>query len=216
MFEDVTSKSQMIQPAWLNVSWGTRFADFDLDGWKDIFYANGHIYPFLIEAEWSERYEEPSSLFLNQTDGTFLDVSAKAGADLQSSTLGRGVAFGDFDNDGDIDILKANLGGRPQLLRNDTVLDRHWVTILARGNPSNRDGIGVRISVETGTLTQFWEVKRTVGIYSSSDPRAHFGLGSADRIDRMTVRWPGGMTDEFRDLPVDRHLIVDQSKGLVQ
>jgi hypothetical protein len=165
----------LLQASWLWVSWGTRLADFDHDGWKDIFHANGHVYPFLLKAGWSESYRQPSSLYLNQRDGTFRPVERFPA--LAKEAVGRGVAFGDLDNDGDLDIVRANLNDSPQLLRNDLSRETRWITFLVQGRKSNRDGLGTRITIETGALSQTWEVKRSVGIYSSSDPRAHFGLG---------------------------------------
>lgn len=214
LFEDVTAKALLVQPGWLWVSWGTRFLDVDLDGWKDIFHSNGHVYPFLIQAGWSEEYAEPSSLYLNQHDGTFKDWSAQAGEAVAKKTVGRGAAFGDFDNDGDMDIAKANLNGEPQLLRNDSETDNHWVMFLIRGKNGNRDGIGARIKVRTGDRVQLWEVKRTVGIYSSSDPRAHFGLGGSPVIDEVEVRWLNGQSQTFRDVPADRHYLIEESGGI--
>ncbi len=205
-FEDVTHKAHLLQAAWLWVSWGTRFADFDHDGWKDLFHANGHVYPFLLTAGWSESYRQPSSLYLNQRDGTFRPVDPCPA--LAKEAVGRGVAFGDLDNDGDWDIVRANLDDSPQLLRNDLSPETRWVTFLAQGRKSNRDGLGTRITVEAGTLIQTWEVKRSVGIYSSSDPRAHFGLGGAAVVDRVRIRWPSGLVQEFRGVTANRHYLV--------
>ena len=128
--------------------------------------------------------------------------------------MGRGATFADFDNDGDIDVLVARLDSSPLLLRNDQVGARHWLMLRTLGRRSNRDGIGARVSVRTGALEQTWEIKRSVGIYSASDPRAHFGLGAATRADTVSVRWPSGKVDEFRDVPADRHYLVDEGRGL--
>jgi hypothetical protein len=124
------------------------------------------------------------------------------------------VAFADFDNDGDVDVAIANLNGSPQLFRNDSPSGHHWVTFRTVGHGSNRDGIGARLTVSTGSLRQVWEVKRTVGIYSCSDPRAHFGLGESTRVDRLRVRWPSGAVQELRDVPADRHYVLDEDSGL--
>ena len=217
LFEDATAAARIQAMEYPLVSWGTRFVDLNHDGWKDLFHANGHVYPFIRDRPFgSETFRQPHTLFLNRGDGTFTDASTLAGPDLQKPALGRGVAFADFDNDGDVDVAIANLNGEPQLLRNDLSALHHWVTFRAIGRKSNRDGLGARITVATGDLTQIREVKRTVGIYSCSDPRAHFGLAEADRIDLVHVRWPSGTVQEFRDVRADRHYMVDESGGLAE
>jgi len=217
LWEDVTARARIQISEYPLVSWGTRFVDLNHDGWKDIFHANGHVYPWMQDKpNGAETYRLPHTLYLNLGDGTFADASAEAGPDIRKPVVGRGVAFADFDNDGDIDLAVANLNGTPQLFRNDLHSSHHWVTFRTLGRRSNRDGIGARLTVSTGTLRQVWEVKRTVGIYSCSDPRAHFGLGSAAVIDLVRVRWPSGKVQEFRDVPADRHWVVDEESGLSQ
>jgi hypothetical protein len=211
LFEDVTNKAGLLQPEWLLVSWGTRFVDFDHDGWKDIFHSNGHVYSFLIDIGWAERYAQASSVYLNRENGTFRDVSSEAGEALQVEKASRGVAFGDYDNDGDIDMVISNLNDSPQLLRNDSVGSGHWVMFRLRGDTSNRDGIGARLTIESGGLRQIWEIKRTVGIYSASDPRAHFGLGNSTRINRVEIWWPSGKSKVFEDVPADTHYVITEN-----
>ena len=214
LFVEISDQSGFQRNEWNKVSWGTRFADFNLDGWKDILYASGHVYPFLIGSGLSESYTQPKSLYLNQQDGTFRDVSEQTGPDMERGTVGRGVAFADWDNDGDMDFVSVNLNGSPQLFRNDFKTDRHWIMFKTVGRASNCDGIGARITVQTGELKQIWEIKRTVGIYASSDPRAHFGLGTAAKVDLVTIRWPSGKTQEFKDVPADVHYVIDENEGL--
>jgi len=213
MFEDVTSRSGILNPQ-LTVSWGTRFVDLNLDGWKDIFHANGHVYPYLIGRNLNETWGQPKTIYLNQRKSGFKDVSAEAGPDVARPVASRGVAFGDFDNDGDIDILSATLNGAPQLFRNDRRDRNHWIMFKTAGSKSNRDGIGARITVTTGDLRQIWEIKRTVGIYSSSDPRAHFGLGQAAKADSVKIWWPSGKEQEFKDVAADQHYVIDEEQGL--
>jgi hypothetical protein len=217
LFKDVTATAQIQTMEYPLVSWGTRLVDLNHDGWKDIFHANGHVYPFIEDRPFGdETFRQPHTLYLNRGNGTFLDASALAGPDLQKPALGRGVAFADFDNDGDVDVAVANMNGAPQLFRNDMSAEHHWVTFRTVGRQSNRDGIGARITVTTGSLGQVWEVKRTVAIYSCSDPRAHFGLGDADRIDAVRVRWPSGKIQEFSDVAADRHYVVDENGDLTE
>jgi enediyne biosynthesis protein E4 len=214
LFEDVTMKANLLETEWLLVSWSTRFVDLNHNGWKDLFHTNGHVYPFLLTAGWSESYYQPCTVYLNRKDGTFLDVTAKSGDAARADGAGRGAAFGDFDNDGDIDIAVARLNDSPRLLRNDLSTTNHWVMFELRGRQSNRDGLGAWVEIDAGGMSQVWEVKRSVGIYSSSDPRVHFGLGSAARIERLRVRWPSGRIQELEDIAADRHYILDENAGL--
>jgi len=224
LFEDVTVRARIRDPEWPDVKWGTRMVDLDQDGWKDIVHANGHVYPHLRSGgdpgatprpgARKETYEQPAlTIYLNNRDGTFRDVSSEAGHDATVRVLGRGTATADLDNDGDQDVVVACLDSRPLLLRNDGA-PGHWLMFRAVGRKSNRDGIGARVTVRAGSLSQFWEVKRTAGIYSASDPRAHFGLGEATKADLVRVEWPGGKVDEWKDVPADRHYRVDEAEGL--
>jgi enediyne biosynthesis protein E4 len=224
LFEDVTVRARIRDPEWPDVKWGTRMVDLDQDGWKDIVHANGHVYPHLRSVDLpeatpppgprKETYEEPAlTVYLNNRDGTFRDVSGEAGPDATKRVLGRGTAFADLDNDGDLDVVVACLDGKPLVLRNDGA-PGHWLMFRAVGRKGNRDGIGALVTVRAGTLSQSWEVKRTAGIYSASDPRAHFGLGEATKADLVRVSWPGGKVDEWKDVPADRHYRVDEAEGL--
>ncbi|GAB4108606.1 MAG: CRTAC1 family protein [Acidobacteriota bacterium] len=214
IFRDVTAQAQILRPELGLVSWGTRFIDFNHDGWKDIHHANGHVYPYLITAALDETYDQPGTVYINRGDGTFLDASGLVGEDLQVPRTGRGVAYADFDNDGDFDFLQVNLNGSPALFRTDRRDRNSWIMFQTRGSRSNRDGLGARITVVAGGLTQVQEVRRCGSIYSSHDPRAHFGLGVALRVDRVTVRWPSGLVQEFRDVQVNRHYLLDEDAGL--
>ncbi|MDA2923705.1 CRTAC1 family protein, partial [Acidobacteria bacterium AH-259-L09] len=213
-FKHVEGQSHFQSSEWHLVSWGTRFVDLNHDGWKDIFFANGHVYPFLLHCSLAEAYHQPCSFYSNQRDGTFRNASREAGPDIQKETVSRGVAFSDWDNDGDIDFIIANLNDWPQLFRNDLADQNHWVMFRTVGERSNRDGIGTRITVVTGELRQIWEIKRTVSIYSASDPRAHFGLGSAAKVDLLKVQWPSGEIQEFKNIPADFHYLIHEKEGL--
>ncbi len=211
-FTDVTPQTVMYSAEWFLVGWGARFADFNQDGWKDIFHDNGHVTPFLMETTGQETYYEPSKFYLND-HGTLKDATEQAGAAAEK-ICGRGSAFADYDNDGDIDVLIANMNGSPVLLRNDRRDKNHWLMFKTVGHKSNRDGIGGRITVTTGDLKQIWEIKRTVSIYSGSDPRAHFGLGEASKADSVNITWPSGKTQEFKNVSADHHYLIDEDEGL--
>jgi hypothetical protein len=214
LFEDVTGQTPIMEAGWHMVSWGTRFVDLNHDGWKDIFYINGHVTPFLIDSETGEKYYQPAQAFLNNQGQGFINISEKLGDDIQVKKAGRGAAFGDIDNDGDIDILVANMNDNPSLFRTNSSNQNHWVMFRTRGHSSNRDGIGARITLTAGDKKQIWEIKRTVSIFSASDPRAHFGLGKADMIDKVHIRWPSGKTQEFTKLAADQHYLIDEEHGI--
>ena len=215
-FEDVTARARIRDTSW--VSWGTRFVDLDHDGWKDIVKVNGHVYPHLRAAAGRRELRGAGAHGLPQQPRRHVPAGPRrsSGADAAKPVVGRGAAFADFDNDGDVDVLVACLDSAPLLLRNDQAGGRHWLMLRTLGRRSNRDGIGARVSVRTGALEQVWEIKRSVGIYSASDPRAHFGLGAAAKVDLLRVAWPSGKLDEFRDVAADAHYLVDEEKGLVR
>jgi hypothetical protein len=150
-------------------------------------------------------------LFRNLRDGRFEDVSAQAGSAIALASNGRGCAFGDFDNDGDVDIVINNMNDVPSLLRCDRRNDNHWIKIRLVGTRSNRSGIGARVKCVTSDLVQIDEVRSGGSYLSQSDLRIHFGLGRAERVDLLEVRWPSGQIDSFRNLSADR--IVSAKEG---
>jgi peptidoglycan hydrolase-like protein with peptidoglycan-binding domain len=213
-FEDVTGQTPILKSGWHQVGWGTRFLDFDHDTRKDLLIVNGHVTPFLIGNKTAEVYYQPMSAYQNLGGNNFKNVSKTIGRDAQVGKAGRGAAFGDFDNDGDTDLLVANLNDTPSLFRSDLESQHHWVMFRTRGVKTNRDGIGARITVVTGETKQIWEIKRAVSIYSASDPRAHFGLAAARNIDLVKVEWPSGTVQEFTDVRADRHYLIHETEGI--
>ncbi|GAB4251807.1 MAG: CRTAC1 family protein [Acidobacteriota bacterium] len=214
IFKDVSSEAGIQAVEWLMVGWSTRFVDYNHDGWKDLLHVNGHVYPFLLRVEHREKYRQPPVLYLNRRDGTFADVSPLAGPDFQVPAVSRGAAFGDYDNDGDVDLVVANLNDHPRLLRNDRTDPNHWVFFDLKDTRTGVEPVGARIAVTAGGLRQLGEYRRAVGIYSASDPRIHFGLGSHEKIDEVTVTWPDGFVQRFTDVPADHHYLVDSVRGL--
>ena len=198
-----------------HLGFGVDFFDFDNDGWSDIFIANGHVYSQLANRELHLTYRQPKILYRNLGNGRFEDVSATSGAAITAENVGRGCAFGDFDNDGDIDIVVNNLDGPPTLLRNDGGNANNWVLIKCVGTRSNRSAIGTRVKVSTGAQTQIDEVMSGAGYYSQNDLRVHFGLGRAAKIDAIELAWPSGLKETLRDLPVNHLLTCHESKGIV-
>jgi hypothetical protein len=185
------------------VGWGCGFFDPDNDGWLDIFYGNGHVYPELDRTKLDTTYREPRALFRNLGNGKFEDISALAGTSVTEPSLSRGIAFGDFNNDGTPDILINNMSGYPALLRCDRANSNHWLTVRLIGVKSNRSGIGARVRCTTGSHSQIDEVRSGGSYLSQNDLRLHFGLGSASRIDSLQVDWPSGQHDVLKNLPAD-------------
>ncbi|GAB4110024.1 MAG: CRTAC1 family protein [Acidobacteriota bacterium] len=214
IFKDVTGESRIQASEWLLVGWSTRFVDVNHDGWRDLIHVNGHVYPFLLEGGSREQYRQPATLYLNLRDGTFADVSSEAGAEFMAGKVSRGAAFGDYDNDGDIDMAVANLNDSPRLLRNDRTDTNHWVMFRTAGEGPNPERLGTTIRISAGGLRQLAEVRRSVGIYSASDPRVHFGLGAASVLDEVEVRWPDGKVSRFQQVPAGKHYLIHQQKGL--
>ena len=165
------------------VGFGVDFLDFDNDGWSDIFIANGHVYSQIAGRKLHVSYRQPRLLYRNLGNGRFRDVSAEAGPAIAAENLGRGCAFGDFDNDGDVDILINNLDGPPTLLRNDGGNRNNSLVIKCVGTKSNRSAIGTRVQVTAGGHSQMDEVTSGSSYYSQNDFRLHFGLGAEQRGD---------------------------------
>jgi hypothetical protein len=198
------------------VSWGTKFVDYDNDGWKDIVVVNGHVYPYLMHNPvGGERYEQPRLLFRNRGDGTFADVSAESGPGIRQERSSRGLAVGDLDNDGDVDMVVVNIDAAPSLLRNDGGSSRSWLGIRLRGTKSNRMGLGARVTARTGSLRQIAEATTAGSIFSASDSRVHFGLGGAKEVD-LEIRWPSGTVQELKGVPANQTIEVDEDRGLIE
>jgi hypothetical protein len=196
------------------VGFGVGFLDFDNDGWLDILMANGHVYSQIEDKNLHVKYREPKLLYRNLGNRRFEDVSAKAGQAILAEDLGRGCAFGDFDNDGDVDVIVNNLDGPPTLLRNDGGSGNHSILIKCVGTRSNRSAIGTRVRLTCGGQRQIAEVMSGSSYYSQNDLRLHFGLGRAARIDALEVAWPSGLKEAFRDLPADHLFVIEETKGI--
>ena len=200
IFQDATEQAQILWVKWPLLSWATKFVDFDLDGWPDLFIVNGHVYPEADQWHMDAGYEQHPLVLQNQRNGTFKDVTALLGPDLLRKALGRGAAFGDLDNDGDTDVVINNLDGTPWLLRCDSPPDAQWILVRLIGTRSNRDGLGARIIVRAGGMEQMQEVHQCGGFCSSNDPRADFGLGTSQVVDELEVRWPSGLVQKFTNV----------------
>src|SRR4029077_7388159 len=196
-FEDPTFRSK-ISYATVHLSgFGTRFMDYDNDGATDLFMANGHVLDNIERYHSDVRYAEPKLMFRNTGHGIFENVSDRLGPDFQLPRVSRGAAIGDFDNDGDLDILVNNCGQSPQLLRNDGGNANHWLEILLIGTKSNRDGVGARVKVSARDLVLYEQKKGGMSYQSAQDPRLHCGLGLRLSIDAIEVLWPSGVVTKL-------------------
>jgi len=178
------------------LGWGVGFLDFDNDGWPDLFVCNGHVFPEVGETDAESGYRERKVLYRNLGNGKFADVSLDGGPGILEKAPGRGCAFGDFDNDGDIDVLVNCINDVPQLLRCDQSVKANWLKVKAVGVKSNRSGIGARIYCTTSGHRQMDEVRSGGSYISQNDLRVHFGLGAAKNAD-IEIHWPSGIIDRF-------------------
>ncbi len=215
-FTDLTYAAGLGDVGWLFTTFGAKFLDYDNDGWKDVFLANGQTFPQMDLYPTGITYAERNLLFHNRGDGKFDEVGLRSGPGLAIQKVSRGLATADYDNDGDLEIVVTNMNSSPDLLRHARKNPSHSILVKTVGTRSNRDGIGTQIQVVSGGLTQYDEVKSGGSYLSSSDLRVHFGLGAATVIDRLEVRWPSGHRDIVQHPPVDRILVVKEGQGLVE
>jgi hypothetical protein len=199
-----------------HLGWGCGFADLDNDGWPDVFAAHGHVYPEVERAGVDVPYREPKIVYRNLRNGKFEDVSSRAGPGAGLLRSARGVAFGDFDNDGDIDIVVNNVGDPPTLLRNDVDNKNRWLKIKAIGTRSNRSGIGARVKVVAGSHSQIDEVRSGGSYISQNDLRLHFGMGSALTADLVEIRWPSGQVDRLENVETNQVVRVKEGAGIIK
>jgi hypothetical protein len=207
-FEDVTAQAGLMHERRF-VSWGAGLIDLDNDGCVDLFWVTGQIYPELEAVMPNYPRRGPRIIFRNLGDGKFLEIPETGQPALASRHVSRGCAFGDFDNDGDLDILIMNQNEPPTLLRNDAPPGNHWIKVRLKGTRSNRSAIGARVVVRSGGKTQVQEVMSQSSYVSSNDPRLHFGLGVAAVAD-LEVRWPMGSFQSYRNVPADRLITLKE------
>ncbi len=197
------------------VSWGTGMVDLDNDGYPDIFLVSGNVNPELERVHAKYPWRCPRSIFRNKRDGTFAELGAEAGAAIAARYVSRGCAFGDFDNDGDLDVVIMNMNEPPSLLRNDAPAGNKWIKVRLEGVHSNRSAIGSRVVVRYGGKAQAQEVLSQSSYLSSNDPRLHFGLGGAAKAD-VQVRWPDGKVQEFTGLAANQLVTIREGAGVVK
>jgi hypothetical protein len=204
-FDDVVLASGMAHNTRF-VSWGCMFFDFDNDGWKDLIIVNGHVFPEVERKKIDIHFKDRRILYRNLGGGKFDDISERAGPGILDRHSSRGVAWGDIDNDGTLELLVNNQGERPSLLKQSGKAPGNWVFIQLTGTKSNRSAIGARVKVSAGGMTQMDEVRSGGGYISQNELRLHFGVGAAARIDKLEIRWPNGATQVKTGLEVNRTL----------
>jgi hypothetical protein len=186
--------------------------DFDNDGWPDILLCNGHVYPEVGESAAESGYRQRKVAYRNLRDGRFAEISEQLGPGIMEKVTGRGMAVGDFDNDGDLDVLVNCINDVPQLLRCDAATKNNWVKVKTVGVKSNRTGIGARIYCTTGTHRQMDEVRSGGSYLSQSDLRVHFGLGTAETAD-LEIRWPSGTVDKLKGVKANQVVNVVEGQS---
>jgi hypothetical protein len=212
-FSDVSHQAGVVPRSLATLGWGTGFADFDNDGLLDLFVANGHVYPEIDRSGRGMQYLQPKQLFKNVGQGHFRDVSEDVGGGLLIERSSRGAAFGDIDNDGDIDVLVINMNDRPTLLRNDTAASNNWIALTLAGKVGNRDAVGARVFLEDDSSLQVAEVRSGGSYLSHNDMRVHFGLGRQTRVPPVKVRWPDGAVERFDGLTPNGIHTIRQGQG---
>ena len=207
-FTDVSHAAKVAAVSLPYVGWGTKFFDYDNDGWVDLFVANGHVYPQIPS------YRQRNFLHRNNHDGTFSEIGEQLGAPMNEKRAGRGVAFGDLDNDGDVDLVINNLDGVPTVLRNDGGNVNNSLLIKLVAVKSNRSAIGARVKVVSGDLAQKDEVRSGDSYLSQSDLRLHFGLEKRTKVDLIEVTWPSGTVDKVTSAKVNSIITIKEGIGI--
>lgn len=224
IFSDNTIASGLGQSNMLESSFGARLFDFDNDGWRDLLVTNGHILDNIPLYHPQVSYAEERRLYRNTGDGHFVDVTNAQGADFRAARVGRGLAVGDYDNDGWMDFLVNNNGQQAQLFRNAGPVasaggssapgKNHWLGVHLVGTKSNRDAIGARLKISAGDFSSYDQVKGGMSYLSAQDPRIYFGLGAHGRVDALEIAWPNGAKEIVRDIAADQIVTIVEGQGL--
>lgn len=204
-FTDVSYPSGVAEPTIRWLGWGTFFLDYNNDGLKDLFCINGHVYPE-IDGRINQTYRQPLQLLENIGKGKFREASEQTGLTRLPRRSGRGGAYCDFDNDGNVDIVVSNIDDPPMVLRNEGGNRNNWIELSLAGTASNRGAIGAKVKVSAGDLVQYDHVRAGGSFLSSNDPRLHFGLGLHKRVDSIEIHWPSGRSERYLDMDVNRIL----------
>jgi hypothetical protein len=213
-FDDATTQARLNNET-RYICFGAGLVDFDNDGCPDILISTGSVYPELDRVSPKYALRTPRVLFRNRGDGTFAELGAEAGSGIVARHCSRGLAFGDFDNDGDMDVLIMNINEPPSLLRNDAPASNRWIKIRLEGVKSNRSAIGARVLARYGGKVQAQEVLSQSSYLSASDPRLHFGLGAATTAD-IEIHWPLGLVEKYPALAAGQLVTIREGVGIVK
>jgi hypothetical protein len=213
-FTDVSRATKVADARGPYVGWGVKFFDYDNDGWLDLLIVNGHVYPQIEGAYPGGMYRQRKLFYRNLRNGSFADISNEVGEALKERRASRGAAFGDYDEDGDVDVIVNDLDGPPMLLRNDGGSNAgNWISLKLIGTKSNRNAVGARVELKAGGLTQVDEVHAGDSYLSHSDWRLHFGLGKATTVDEITIRWPSGKVEKLTGVKAGRVVTIREGNG---
>jgi len=212
-FVDVAGRTDLGPGTLLTLGWGIFFFDYDLDGWLDLFLANGHLDAEVENVQQRVKYAQPAQLFRNLGGGELEEQTGGTAGDLAAPRVARGAAYADLDGDGDLDLALSTNGGPAAIFENRGPRYGHWLRVELTGTASNRDGVGARVEVTAGGVTQRRMVETGGSYLSQSEMTLTFGLGDATRVERLVVRWPSGARQELADLAVDRRVEVREAAG---
>jgi hypothetical protein len=212
-FEEVSDQVGITIPTYNVLSFGGGFFDYDNDGWLDLLIANGHVYPEVEQSAQKAAYKQINSLFHNDGKGKFVEVTKSSGDGFQTPYVGRGAAFADFDNDGNVDVVVADNGDPPLLLHNGGATGNHFVNFKLVGTKSNRDAMGARIRIHAGSLSEIREIYGGGSYLSQSDLRANFGLGSAALVESVEISWPSGQKQTFKNVEAGKFYLIEEGKS---
>ncbi len=214
-FTDVSFTAKVAQASRPYVGWGTGFFDLDNDGWLDLLAVNGHVYPQMDQISSGAKYKQGKLLFINNADGTFCSAGEQSGAALTELRVSRGAAFGDLDNDGQIDVVVEDLDAAPMILHNEGDKTNHWITLELGAKIGNPLAIGARVKITTGKIVQTEEIRSGGSYLSNNDFRLHFGLGKAAKVDEIEIRWNSGKVETIKDVAADKFYAILEGEGLV-
>jgi hypothetical protein len=215
-FTDVSYATQTGRVSLPYVGWGCGFFDYDNDGWLDLMVVNGHVYPQLATAKLKIAYAQRKLFYRNNRNGTFAEIAAEAGPAMGEPSVSRGAAFGDLDNDGDVDVVINNLDGAPNVLRNDGGNRNNFVVINLIGligGKSNRSAFGARVKLTAGDLVQVAERRSSGSYISQNDTRLHFGLEKRTKIDAVEIRWPNGAVEKLTNVPINSFINIKEGEN---